>query len=170
MEPILAAVVTVSDKGYAGEREDASGPLLANLLRKMGAEVVSQTIVPDERVDIERALTQLADETQVDLVMTTGGTGPTPRDITPEATLAVIEREMPGLAEVLRFDGYRKTPLAVLSRGVAGMRGQTLIVNLPGSPKAVREGMETLTSILPHAIKMLRGVDTEHKHGEIRHA
>ena len=162
--------MTVSDKGHAGEREDASGPLLANLLRNMGAEVVSQIIVPDERVDIERTLTQLADETQVDLVMTTGGTGPTPRDITPEATLAVIDREMPGLAEVLRFEGYRQTPMAVLSRGVAGMRGQTLIVNLPGSPKAVREGMETLDPILPHAIKMLRGVDTEHKHGETRHA
>ncbi|MEE8391177.1 MAG: MogA/MoaB family molybdenum cofactor biosynthesis protein [Anaerolineae bacterium] len=166
MEPILAAVVTVSDKGYAGEREDASGPLLANLLRNMGAEVVSQTIVPDERVDIERVLIRLADETRVDLVMTTGGTGPTPRDITPEATLAVIEREMPGLAEVLRFEGYRKTPLAVLSRGVAGMRGQTLIVNLPGSPKAVREGLETLAPVLPHAIRMLRGVDTEHEHKE----
>jgi molybdenum cofactor synthesis domain-containing protein len=144
--------------------------LLANLLRNLGAEVVSQTIVPDERVDIERVLTKLADETQVDLVMTTGGTGPTPRDITPEATLAVIDREMPGLAEVLRFEGYRETPMAVLSRGVAGMRGQTLIVNLPGSPKAVREGMETLAPILPHAIKMLRGVDTEHKHGDMHHA
>ena len=166
MEPILAAVLTVSDKGYAGEREDASGPLLANLLRKMGAEIASQTIVPDERVDIERVLTQLADETRVDLVVTTGGTGPTPRDITPEATGAVIEREMPGLAEALRFEGYRKTPLAVISRGVAGIRGQTLIVNLPGSPRAVREGMETLAPILPHAIRMLRGVDTGHKHKE----
>ena len=172
MEAIQTAIVTISDKGYAGEREDASGPLLSNLLCNMGAEVVSQTIVPDERADIERELIKLADETQVDLVMTTGGTGPTPRDITPEATLAVIDREMPGLAEVLRFEGYRQTPLAVLSRGVAGMRGQTLIVNLPGSPKAVREGMETLTPILPHAIKMLRGVDTEHrrKHGNTHHA
>ncbi len=170
MEPIRAAVVTISDKGHAGERQDASGPLLANLLRNMGAEVVSQTIVPDEQADIQGELIRLADETRVDLVMTTGGTGPTPRDITPEATLAVIDREMPGLAEVLRFEGYRQTPLAVLSRGVAGMRGQTLIVNLPGSPKAVREGMETLASILPHAIKMLRGVDTEHKHGNMRHA
>lgn len=162
MEPIRASVITVSDKGYAGEREDASGPLLADLLRKMGAEVVSQTIVPDEQAEIERALTRLADEEQVDLVVTTGGTGPAPRDVTPEATLAVIEREVPGLAEVLRFEGYRKTPLAVISRGVAGIRGGTLIVNLPGSPKAVREGMKTLTPILPHAIKMLRGVDTEH--------
>ena len=171
MEPIRAGVVTVSDKGYAGEREDASGPLLADLLRKMGAEVVSRTIVPDERAEIERVLTALADEAQVDLVVTTGGTGPAPRDVTPEATQAVIEREVPGLAEVLRFEGYRKTPLAVISRGVAGIRGRTLFVNLPGSPRAVREGMETLSPILPHAIRMLRGVDTEHRHaGEIAHA
>ena len=171
MGPIVAAVVTVSDKGYAGEREDASGPLLASLLRKLGAEVVSQTIVPDERADVERTLKTLADETQVDLVVTTGGTGPAPRDITPEATWAVTEREMPGLAEVLRFEGYRKTPLAVISRGVAGIRGRTLIINLPGSPKAVREGMETLAPILPHAIRMLRGVDTEHRYtGEARYA
>jgi molybdopterin adenylyltransferase len=171
MGSIVAAVVTVSDKGYAGEREDASGPLLASLLRKLGAEVVSQTIVPDERADIERTLKTLADDTQVDLVVTTGGTGPAPRDITPEATWAVTEREMPGLAEVLRFEGYRKTPLAVISRGVAGIRGRTLIINLPGSPKAVREGMETLAPILPHAIRMLRGVDTEHRHtGEARYA
>ena len=169
MKPIRAGVVTVSDKGYAGEREDSSGPLLANLLRKMGAEIESQTIVPDERAEIERALIALADEEQVDLVMTTGGTGPAPRDVTPEATQAIIEREVPGLAELLRFEGYRKTPLAVISRGVAGIRGGTLIVNLPGSPKAVREGMETLASVLPHAIKMLRGVDTEHDL-ETRHA
>ena len=163
MQPIRAGVVTVSDKGYAGEREDVSGPLLADLLREMGAEVVSLTVVPDERAVIERTLAALADQGLVDLVVTTGGTGPTPRDLTPEATQAVIEREMPGLVEVLRFEGYRKTPLAVLSRGVAGIRGRTLIVNLPGSPRAVREGMETLLPILPHAIKMVRGQDTEHR-------
>jgi molybdopterin adenylyltransferase len=163
MGPIRAGVVTVSDKGYAGEREDGSGPLLANLLREIGAEVVSQTIVPDERAEIERVLTELADEAHVDLVVTTGGTGPAPRDVTPEATLAVVEREVPGLAEVLRFEGYHKTPLAVISRGVAGIRGRTLVVNLPGSPRAVREGMETLAPILPHAIKMLRGVETGHE-------
>jgi molybdenum cofactor synthesis domain-containing protein len=162
MEPIRAGVVTVSDKGYAGEREDVSGPLLADLLRKMGAEVVIQTVVPDEESQIKQLLVSLADEAQVDLVVTTGGTGPAPRDVTPEATRAVTERDMPGLAEVLRFEGYRKTPLAVISRGVAAIRGGTLIVNLPGSPKAVREGMETLAPVLPHAIRMLRGVDTEH--------
>ena len=168
MEPIRAAVVTVSDKGYAGEREDASGPLLVNLLRKMGAEVMSQIIVPDEQAQIEAILVELADEAQLDLVVTTGGTGPAPRDVTPEATQAVIEREMPGLAEVLRFEGYRKTPMAVISRGVSGTRGGTLFVNLPGSPKAVREGMETLAPILPHTIRMLRGVDTEHREETVR--
>lgn len=168
MEPIRVAVVTVSDKGYAGEREDASGPLLANLLRRIGAEVVSQTIVPDEQAQIEAILVELADEVQVDLVVTTGGTGPAPRDVTPEATQAVVERHMPGLAEVLRLEGYRKTPMAVISRGVSGIRGGTLFVNLPGSPRAVREGMETLAPILPHAIKMLRGVDTEHREETVR--
>ena len=162
MEPIRASVIIVSDKGYAGVREDASGPLLADHLREMGAEVVGLEIIPDEQDQIERVLTHLADEDRLDLVITSGGTGPAPRDATPEATLAVIEREVPGLAEVLRFEGYRKTPMAVISRGVAGIRGGTLIVNLPGSPKAVREGMETLAPILPHAIKMLRGKDTEH--------
>jgi len=170
MEPIQAGVVTVSDKGYAGEREDASGPLLADLVRQMGAEVVRQAIVPDEREQIERVLVELADEAHLDLVLTTGGTGPAPRDVTPEATRAVIEREMPGLAEVLRFAGYSRTPLAVISRGVAGIRGGTLIVNLPGSPRAVREGMETLSPILPHAITMLRGVDTEHREERTSHA
>jgi molybdopterin adenylyltransferase len=164
MESIRAGVVTVSDKGYAGEREDVSGPLLADLLRRMGVEVVMQAIVPDEENQIKQILVSLADEAQVDLVVTTGGTGPAPRDVTPEATRAVTERDMPGLAEALRFEGYRKTPLAVISRGVAAIRGGTLIVNLPGSPKAVREGMETLAPILPHAIRMLRGVDTEHGH------
>ena len=185
MNPIRAAVVTISDKGYTGQREDVSGPLLAHLLRDMGAEVVRQMIVPDERDEIVRLLVTLIDEASgegasegftsseglsdemvVDLVLTTGGTGVTPRDVTPEATRAVIQREMPGLAEALRFTGYRKTPLAVISRGVAGIRGRTLIINLPGSPNAVRDGMETLTPILPHAIKMIQGQETEHHHEE----
>jgi molybdenum cofactor synthesis domain-containing protein len=180
MNPIRAAVVTISDKGYTGRREDVSGPLLVRLLRDMGAEVVRQTIVPDERDEIVRLLVTLADEASgevasgeavseemaLDLVMTTGGTGVTPRDVTPEATKAVVQREMPGLAEALRFTGYGKTPLAAISRGVAGIRGRTLIVNLPGSPNAVRDGMETLAPILPHVIKMIRGQDTEHDHEE----
>jgi molybdenum cofactor synthesis domain-containing protein len=166
MNTIQAAVVTISDKGYTGQREDVSGPLLADLVRKMGAEVIRREIVPDERDEIVRLLVGLADEIELDLVVTTGGTGVTPRDVTPEATKAVIEREMPGLAEAVRFEGYRQTPLAVISRGVAGIRGRTLIVNLPGSPNAVRDGMETLSPILPHAIRMIRGEDTEHDHAE----
>lgn len=163
METIRAAVITISDKGYAGAREDVSGPLLAELTRAMGAEVVRQEIVPDETEDIAQLLTRLADDEHLDLVLTTGGTGVTPRDVTPEATRSVIEREMPGLAEALRFEGYRQTPLAVISRGIAGIRGRTLIVNLPGNPKAVREGMETLSRILPHAVQMIRGEQTEHR-------
>jgi molybdenum cofactor synthesis domain-containing protein len=166
MNTIQAAVVTISDKGYTGQREDVSGPLLVDLVGRMGAEVVRREIVPDEREEIVRLLVGLADEIELDLVMTTGGTGVTPRDVTPEATRAVIEREMPGLAEAVRFEGYRQTPLAVISRGVAGIRGRTLIVNLPGSPNAVRDGMETLSPILPHAIRMIRGEDTEHDHAE----
>ncbi len=166
MNVIRAAVVTISDKGYTGQREDVSGPMLADLVREMDAEVVRRKIVPDEREQIVRLLVNLADELGVDLVLTTGGTGVTPRDVTPEATKAVIEREMPGLAEILRFEGYRQTPLAVISRGVAGIRGRTLIVNLPGSPNAVREGMETLSPILPHAIQMIRGEDTEHDYAD----
>jgi molybdopterin adenylyltransferase len=165
---IRAGVMTISDTGHAGERDDVSGPLLVELLQEMGAEVAVQTIVPDEPERIREALIRWADEEGLDLVLTTGGTGFTPRDHTPEATRAAIEREVPGLAEVLRFEGYRRTPLAVISRGVAGIRGRTLIVNLPGSPKAVREGMEVLVPILPHAIRMLRGVDTGH--GEETHA
>lgn len=166
MNTIRAAIVTVSDKGYAGQREDVSGPLLAELVHEMGAEIVRRNVVPDEREEIVRLLVGLADEMAVDLVMTTGGTGVTPRDVTPEATKAVVDRDVPGLAEALRFEGYRRTPLAVISRGVAGIRGRTLIVNLPGNPNAVREGMETLSPILPHTIQMIRGEDTEHDHAD----
>lgn len=162
MTAIRAAVITVSDKGYAGLREDVSGPLLAALLKDVGAVVVGETIVPDELESIQAALLGYSHGSAVDLILTTGGTGPTPRDVTPEATGAVVEREVPGLAEVLRLEGYRKTPLAALSRGIAGVRARTLIINLPGSPKAVREGMQTLAPILPHAIQMVRGADTEH--------
>jgi molybdopterin adenylyltransferase len=158
--PIHAAVITISDRGAAGLRQDSSGPLLAQALRDMGAEIAGQTIVPDEADQIARQLIEFAE--RVDLIVTTGGTGATPRDRTPEATRTVIDREMPGIAEVLRSQGYKKTPLAVLSRGIAGLRGRCLIVNLPGSPKAVREGMETLAPILPHAVQMARGEDLDH--------
>lgn len=157
-----AAVITVSDKGSAGLRQDMSGPMLQEMLREMGAETVHYAIIPDEQDQIRALLIQLADEQGVELIITTGGTGPAPRDVTPEATLQVIEREIPGLVEILRMEGYKKTPLAVISRGVAGIRGQTLIINLPGNPKAVSEGMEVLTPILPHTLQMLRGEGLEH--------
>ncbi len=152
---IRAAVVTVSDRASRGEREDVSGPLLGELLAGMGAQVIAQHVVPDERAEIASLLHSLCEE-GLDLVMTTGGTGPAPRDVTPEATRDVIEREMPGLAELLRWDGYRRTPFSVLSRAVAGIRGQTLIVNLPGNPKAVCEGMEVLIPLLPSAVALIK--------------
>ncbi len=152
---IRAAVVTVSDRASRGERADASGPLLGELLTGMGARVVGQLVVPDEREPIAALLTCLCEE-GVDLVITTGGTGPAPRDVTPEATRDVVEREMPGVAELLRLDGYRRTPFAVLSRSVAGIRGRTLIVNLPGNPNAVREGMEVLMPLMPAAIVLIK--------------
>ncbi len=157
-----AAAITVSDKGYAGEREDRSGPLLAELLAALGLDVTVTAIVPDDQGRIEALLRDLCDRDLVDLVITTGGTGAAPRDVTPEATRAVITREMPGLVELVRFEGLKKTPLSVLSRGVSGIRGRTLIINLPGSPKAVREGMEALAPVLPHALQMLLGENLEH--------
>jgi len=154
---LVAAVVTVSDRAYNGVYEDISGPTLAALLEEMGAKVASVEIVPDEIDAIAATLGRLADEKGVHLILTTGGTGPAPRDNTPEATRTVIEKEMPGIAELLRWDGYKRTPWAALSRGVAGIRGQTLIVNLPGSPQAVREGMEVLAPLLPPTVALIRG-------------
>jgi len=157
-----AMAVTISDKGSTGEREDRSGPALAEALERLGAEVVGRRIVPDDPDRISALLIELADRGDVDLIITTGGTGIAPRDHTPEATRAVIDYEVPGIAEVLRFEGYRRTPNAVISRGIAGVRGRCLIVNLPGSTRAVAEGMETLSAILPHAVQMMRGESLEH--------
>jgi len=155
---ITAAVITVSDKGSRGEREDISGPAQGTLLSEMGAEVVAYHIIPDERDEIMAQLVELADEQGIDLIMTTGGTGPSPRDVTPEATRVVIEREMPGLTELMRLEGYRKyTSFAALSRAVAGIRGKTLIVNLPGNPQAVRESMEILGPLLPATVALVKG-------------
>jgi len=158
MTILTAAVLTVSDRSFRGEREDLSGPLLKELVAALGGKAVYYAIVPDEKEQIQAALLDLADRKRVDLILTTGGTGPARRDVTPEATLAVIEREMPGLAELMRMEGYRQhTPFAVLSRAVAGIRGQTLIVNLPGSPQAVRESMELLGPLLPAAVALAKG-------------
>lgn len=153
---IRTAVLTVSDQGSRGLREDKSGPLIAELLGE-SAQIVWTGIVPDERTEIASILKELADGKQVDLILTTGGTGLSPRDITPEATLDIAERLVPGIAEVMRAESLRVTPRGMLSRGVAVTRGRTLIINLPGSPKAVRECLTVILPALPHGIDILRG-------------
>ena len=153
------AVVTLSDRSAAGARADESGPLAASLLGEcLGAEPLAVDVLPDDRALLERRLIALADDELADLIVTTGGTGLSPRDTTPEATLAVIDREVPGIAEAIRMGGLAKTPLAMLSRAVCGQRGDTLIVNLSGSPKAVREQLAILMPVLGHAIRSATGV------------
>jgi molybdenum cofactor synthesis domain-containing protein len=152
---LRAAIVTVSDRAARGEIEDLSGPRLAETLRAAGAEIVRTSIVPDERESIEAELRKLADLERVPLILTTGGTGFAPRDVTPEATLHVLEREAPGLAEHARAATMSKTKFAALSRGVAGIRRQSLIVNLPGSPQGAHDMLEVLLPVLPHAISVL---------------
>ena len=151
-----AAVITVSDRSARGERADASGPALAELLRERGYEVVHMGIVPDERRDIERALREQA-AADVALVLTTGGTGFSPRDVTPEATTAVCDRMAPGIPEAMRAASMAITPRGCLSRAAAGIVDRTLIVNLPGSPKAARENIEAVIDALEHGLLMLRG-------------
>lgn len=152
-----AAVLTVSDRSARGQRPDEAGPLVASLLEAAGYRVVETAIVPDERPDIEAALIRLADEVRAALVVTTGGTGFSPRDVTPEATLAVCERLAPGIPEAMRAASLAITPRAMLSRAAAGLRGGSLIINLPGSPKAARENLEAVLPTLEHGLKMLLG-------------
>jgi molybdenum cofactor synthesis domain-containing protein len=156
MEPPRIAVLTVSDRGAIGERTDTSGPAIEELVLAGGFRMDARALVPDSEEEIRDCLRRWADGGAIDVVITTGGTGFAPRDVTPEATRAVIDREAQGLAEALRTASLQKTPYAALSRGVAGIRGRTLIVNLPGSEKAVRENMEALLPLLPHAVAMLR--------------
>jgi molybdopterin adenylyltransferase len=154
---IRTAVITLSDKGSRGEREDVSGKIIGEMIASIGAAVVQYAILPDEKTLICDTLTKLSDSGDIDLILTTGGTGVAPRDVTPEATRSVIERELPGMAEAMRAASMKKTPHAMISRAVAGIRKQTLIVNLPGSPKAVRENLEVILPALPHAIEKLKG-------------
>jgi len=150
--------MTLSDRASSGEYEDRSGPLIRAMVqdRLPGGQIHRQAVVPDDFEAIQRELLHWCDQEQLDLILTTGGTGFAPRDVTPEATLAVIQRQAPGLAEAMRAASLRVTPYAMLSRAVAGLRGRTLIVNLPGSPKAVRENLDVILPVLPHAIALLR--------------
>jgi molybdopterin adenylyltransferase len=155
--PVRAVVITVSDACSRGERHDASGEALVELLWDVGAEIVDTKIVSDELEPLVETLQQFADLSDVNLVITTGGTGLAPRDNTPEATLRVIEREAPGIAEAMRLETLKHTPMAMISRGVCGIRSGTLIVNLPGSPKGVRESFAVLKPVLNHAVGLLAG-------------
>lgn len=156
---IRAAVLTVSDRSARGEREDESGGVLAELLREAGATIVTREVVSDELGPLAERLRALADREDVNLVVTTGGTGLSPRDNTPEATRAVIEREVPGIGEAMRAETLRQTPTAMLSRAVCGTRSGALLVNLPGSPKGVRECFAVIRPVLEHALATLAGRD-----------
>jgi len=158
---IKVAIITISDKGSKGEREDLSGKLIEDSVASRGMRVILKTIIPDEYDAISAKIVDAIEKVRADVVLTTGGTGFSHRDITPEATKAVIDREAPGLAEIMRSESYKITPRAMLSRGISGIRGHSLIINLPGSPKAVKESLEIIMPILPHGIEVLRGESSE---------
>ena len=162
---IRTAILTISDKASRGERADQSGPAIRETLLAAGLpiDVVDERVVPDEQPQIAEALFHLSERPDVDLILTTGGTGLAPRDVTPQATLDTIEYEVPGIAEAMRAESLRVTPAGMLSRVVAGVRRRTLIVNLPGSPKAVRETLGAIAPALPHAVSTLRGEVGEHE-------
>lgn len=151
------AIITLSDSGYAGQREDKSGPVIRALAEAAGYEIVHTTLLPDGIEPLASELKRLCDEDMADLILTTGGTGFSPTDLTPEATLSVVERPAPGIAEAMRYNSLQITPRAMLSRAAAGIRRKTLIVNLPGSPKAVRECLEFILPSLGHGLEILRG-------------
>jgi molybdenum cofactor synthesis domain-containing protein len=165
---IRLAIVTVSDKASRGEREDAGGPEIRSTLTSRGVAFteVDYRVVPDEEQLIGEALFHLSERTDVDLILTTGGTGLAPRDVTPQITLRSIDYEVPGIAEAMRAASLEVTPMGMLSRGVAGVRKRTLIINLPGSPKAVRENLSAVTAALQHAVDTLRGTVGEHARGD----
>ena len=159
---IRAGILTASTLGARGEREDTSGQAIREVIANVGAAVEAYRVVPDDRSTIEQALRDWADDLLLDLILTTGGTGLSPSDVTPDATLAVVDRLVPGMAEAMRLEGLKHTPRAMLSRAVVGVRGQTLIVNLPGSPKGVRESLGAIIEVLPHALEILQRRPTDH--------
>jgi molybdenum cofactor synthesis domain-containing protein len=154
---INVAVLTISDSCTQGNREDISGQTIRDMLPEDTFVVCEKQIVPDDYQTIVETLKSFSDEQDIEVVLTTGGTGPGPRDVTPEATASVCERMAPGFSEILRVEGFKKTPKAILSRGISGMRKNTLIINLPGSPKAVQECLEIILDVIPHAVKMMHG-------------
>lgn len=154
---IRAAVVTMSDRSFRKERPDASGPAVAEMLRSLPAEIAQQVVIPDEIPFIRRVLLHFCDTLALDLVVTTGGTGVDPRDVTPDATREVLDREVPGMAEAMRAESLKRVPAAMLSRAVVGIRGKTLIVNLPGSPGGARENLAVILPAIPHAVEKIRG-------------
>ncbi len=158
---IKIGILTISDKGSRGEREDLSGKVIEEVIRKINGEVKYYQIIPDEKDIIQAELIKAVDKLHLDLILTTGGTGLGKRDVTPEATLAIIEKEIPGINEIIRSESFKKTNRAILSRGVAGIRKESLIINLPGSPKGVRESLEIILNALPHGIEILKGQVTE---------
>jgi molybdenum cofactor synthesis domain-containing protein len=160
--PIRAAVMTMSDMGARGEREDTSGDRIVEFLPTVGADLVERVLIPDDREQIRAHLARFADDLQLDLVLTTGGTGIAPRDNTPDATASVVDYQVPGIAEAMRAMSVQKTPFGMLSRQVVGVRAGTLIINLPGSPKAVTECLEVIQPVIPHAIDLIRGGRVDH--------
>ncbi len=155
-------ILTISDKGSKGERYDKSGDVIRGSLSQVESTVIEYQIIPDEQEVIAGKLAEWADKGGVDVILTTGGTGLSQRDVTPEATLSVIDKSVPGLAEAMRAKSLEKTPMAVLSRAMAGVRGRCLIINLPGSPKAVEECLEVVLPAIPHAVEIIKGEVTEH--------
>jgi molybdenum cofactor synthesis domain-containing protein len=152
-----AGILTISDKGSQGEREDGSGPEISRIITALPAQVAAYEIIPDEEDLIFRKLLEYTDEKRLDLILTTGGTGLSPRDVTPEATRRAIHREIPGIAEAMRAESMKVTPMSMLSRGIAGIRCRTLIINLPGSPRAVRENLSFILPVLKHALEKAQG-------------
>jgi molybdenum cofactor synthesis domain-containing protein len=160
--PLRLAILTISDAGSRGERSDSSGDLIATWAKERGYVLAQRALVPDDTVRIAATLAEWSDGDRADLILTTGGTGLTERDVTPEATRAVLQKEAPGIAEALRMTSFPRFPRAALSRGLAGVRGKTLIINLPGSPGGVRDGLGVLAELVEHAVELVRGVKTGH--------